>query len=205
MMAVWGSNNKFALLGGMRAVAQLVSYEIPMVLSIVVAVMFAGSLSMVRIVEAQGGLFGLGWFVFAFPVGPLAFLVYFIAALAEVNSTPFDIPEAESEIIAGYHTEYTGMKFGMFQMTEFVGTFAQACLATTLFLGGWQGPLLPPFLWFAVKVSVLVFVFWWLKGTLPRFRVDQLMGFAWKVLVPIALGNIFVAGLMISTYQSLVR
>ena len=145
LMAGWGSNNKYSLLGGMRAVAQLVSYEVPMALSILVIVMLTGSLSMQRIVEAQsgpGGL-GIGWFIFAVPIGPIAFVTYFIAAVAETNRIPFDIPEAESEIVAGYHTEYTGMKFGLFQMGEYVTMIAQACIITTLFLGGWQGPILP--------------------------------------------------------------
>jgi len=207
MMAGWGSNNKYSLLGGMRAVAQLVSYEVPMVLSIVVAVMLAGTLSMQKIVEAQagpGGL-GMGWFVFFIPVGPVAFLTYFVSAVAETNRSPFDIPEAESEIIAGYHTEYTGMKFGLFQMAEYLSMFAQASIVTVLFLGGWQGPLLPSYIWFLVKVAVLIFVFMWLRGTLPRFRVDQLMGFAWKVLVPIALANIFVTGALISLTQAILK
>lgn len=205
LMAGWGSNNKYSLLGGMRAVAQLVSYEVPMALSIVVIVMMAGSLSMVKIVEAQAGPgnLGLGWFVFAFPIGPLAFLTYFIAAVAETNRAPFDIPEAESEIIAGYHTEYSGMKFGLFQMGEYMAVFVQSAIMTTLFFGGWQGPVLPSYIWFFLKFAALVFVFMWMRGTLPRLRVDELMAVAWKFLVPVTLANIVLTGIVISLAQAI--
>lgn len=205
MLAGWGSNNKYSLLGGMRAVAQLVSYEVPMALSILVPVMLAGSLSMVKIVEAQSGPgnIGVGWFIFAFPIGPIAFCTYFVSAIAETNRSPFDLPEAESEIIAGYHTEYTGMKFGLFQMGEYLTMLIQSCIVTTLFLGGWQGPVLPSYIWFGLKVSMLVFVFMWMRGTLPRLRVDELMGFAWKFLVPVTLANIFLAGIMISVIKAI--
>jgi NADH-quinone oxidoreductase subunit H len=205
LMAGWGSNNKYSLLGGMRAVAQLVSYEVPMALSILVVVMLAGSLSMVKIVEAQSGPgnIGVGWFIFAFPIGPIAFLTYFISAIAETNRAPFDIPEAESEIIAGYHTEYTGMKFGLFQMGEYLAVIVQSCIIVTLFLGGWQGPVLPSYIWFGLKVSLVIFVFMWMRGTLPRLRVDELMGFAWKFLVPVSLANIFLTGLLISLVKAI--
>jgi len=207
IMAGWGSNNRYSLLGGMRAIAQLVSYEVPMALSILVAVMLAGSLSMQKIVEAQGGpgSVGLGWYVFLFPVGPVAFLTYFISAVAETNRSPFDLPEAESEIVAGYHTEYSGLKWGLFMMAEYLSMVAQACVVTVLFLGGWQGPILPSYVWFFLKLSAIIFVFMWFRGTLPRFRVDQLMGFAWKVLVPIALLNIFVTGGIISLAQAITK
>jgi NADH-quinone oxidoreductase subunit H len=206
LMAGWGSDNKYSLLGGMRAVAQLVSYEVPMALSIMVVVMLAGSLSMQKIIEAQAGPgnVGLGWYIFAVPVGPIAFLTYFVAAVAETNRAPFDIPEAESEIVAGYHTEYTGMKFGLFQMGEYVTTFAQCCIITILFLGGWQGPLLPSYIWFGIKVSALIFVFMWMRGTLPRLRVDELMAFAWKTLIPITLVNILLTGILIKLAQAVV-
>ncbi len=205
MLAGWGSNNKYSLLGGMRGVAQLVSYEVPMALSILVPVMLAGSLSMVKIVEAQSGPgnIGVGWFIFAFPIGPIAFCTYFVSAIAETNRSPFDIPEAESEIVAGYHTEYTGMKFGLFQMGEYLTMLIQSCIVTTLFLGGWQGPVLPSYIWFGLKVSMLVFVFMWMRGTLPRLRVDELMGFAWKFLVPVTLVNIFLTGIMISVIKAI--
>lgn len=205
LMAGWGSNNKYSLLGGMRAVAQLVSYEVPMALSVVVIVMMTGSLSMVKIVEAQAGPgnLGIGWYIFAFPVGPLAFLTYFTAAVAETNRAPFDIPEAESEIIAGYHTEYSGMKFGLFQMGEYMAVFLQSAIMVTLFLGGWQGPILPSYVWFFLKFSAMVFVFMWMRGTLPRLRVDELMAVAWKFLVPVTLANIFVTGIIISLAQAI--
>jgi NADH-quinone oxidoreductase subunit H len=205
MMAGWGSNNKYSLLGGMRAVAQLISYEVPMALSIMVIVMLTGSLSMQKIVEAQAGPggIGVGWFIFAFPVGPIAFFTYFISAVAETNRSPFDIPEAESEIVAGYHTEYTGMKFGLFQMGEYVTMFAQSSLLATLFFGGWQGPILPSYIWFFLKVSVFVFIFMWMRGTLPRLRVDELMGFAWKTLVPVTLANIFLTGIIITIARAI--
>jgi NADH-quinone oxidoreductase subunit H len=176
-----------------------------MVLSILVIVMLTGSLSMQKIVAAQAGPgnLGIGWFIFAFPVGPIAFLTYFISAIAETNRAPFDIPEGESEIVAGYHTEYTGMKFGLFQMGEYVTMFAQSCIATTLFFGGWQGPILPSYVWFGLKVFVFIFIFMWMRGTLPRLRVDELMGFAWKFLVPVALANIFLAGVIISLVKAI--
>jgi NADH-quinone oxidoreductase subunit H len=205
LMAGWGSNNKYSLLGGMRAVAQLISYEVPMALSILVIVMLTGSLSLTKIVEAQGGPgnLGLGWFIFYFPIGPIAFATYFVSAVAETNRSPFDIPEAESEIVAGYHTEYTGMKFGLFQMGEYVTMFAQSCIIVTLFFGGWQGPVLPSYVWFGLKVSAMIFVFMWMRGTLPRLRVDELMGFAWKFLVPVTLANIFLTGILISLVQAI--
>lgn len=187
-MAGWGSRNKYALLGAMRAAAQIVSYEIPQVLSVVGVLLIAGSLSMQKIVEAQNV-----WFIVLQPVG---FLIFLVASLAEINRTPFDIPEAESEIIAGYHTEYSGLKFGMFMMAEYVSTFAVAAIGAAMFLGGWRGPILPGWLWFAIKTFLLLFVILWLRYTLPRFRVDQLMNFAWKVLVPLALANLLVAGLI---------
>lgn len=205
LMSGWGSNNKYSLLGGMRAVAQLVSYEVPMALSILVIVMLTGSLSMQKIVEAQAGPgnIGVGWFVFAFPIGPIAFFTYFIAAVAETNRAPFDLPEAESELVAGYHTEYSGMKFGLFQMGEYVTTFVQSAIMSTLFFGGWQGPILPSYVWFGIKVFAFVFIFMWMRGTLPRLRVDELMGFAWKFLVPVTLANIFLTGVLISLVKAI--
>lgn len=188
LMAGWGSRNKYALLGAMRAGAQLVSYEIPMVLAAIGPLLLAGTMSMNGIVEAQGVV----WFIL---LQPLGFLIFFIAGVSEANRTPFDLPEAESEIVAGYHVEYSGMKFGLFQMAEFISTIGISAIAATLFLGGWQGPLLPGYVWFTAKTVLLVFVFLWLRGTLPRLRVDQLMGFAWKALVPLALLNILITGL----------
>jgi len=189
-MAGWGSNNKYSLLGGMRSAAQIVSYEVPLIISMVTAVMFAGTLSMQKIVEAQSGL---GWFVFQ-PNMALAFLIFVISATAEINRTPFDIPEAESELVAGFHTEYSGMKFAMFFLGEYTNLFIVSALAATLFLGGWQGPFLPPVLWFLIKTYGIITALMWVRWTFPRVRVDQLMGFAWKVLTPIAFANLAVLG-----------
>jgi NADH-quinone oxidoreductase subunit H len=194
-MAGFGSNNKFALIGGMRAVAQIISYEIPQVLSIVTVLLLAGSLSLVKIVDRQGAL----WFVAVIPVGTIAFLIYGISAIAETNRTPFDLPEAESEIVAGHHTEYSGMKFGLFYLAEYLNLFVVCAIGSTLFLGGWQGPFLPPWIWFLAKTYLLIFVAMWIRGTLPRFRIDQMMAFAWKVLVPISLANIVLTGVLVST------
>lgn len=193
-MAGYGSNNKFALLGAMRGVAQIISYEIPQVLSIVTVLLLAGSLSLVKIVDKQSV-----WpFIAVIPVGPIAFIIFLISAIAETNRTPFDLPEAESEIVAGHHTEYSGMKFGLFYIAEYLSLFVVCAIGSTLFLGGWQGPFLPPWIWFLAKTYLLIFVAMWIRGTLPRFRIDQLMGFAWKVLVPIALGNIVLTSVLVT-------
>ena len=194
-MAGWASRNKYSLLGGMRAIAQMVSYEIPLVLSAVVVIMNVGSLNAKKIVLAQDSL----WFVFT-PWGLAAFVVFFIAALAETNRSPFDLPEAESELIAGYFTEYSGFKFALFFLGEYISIFAISGLAVVLFLGGGAGPgaeSLPwlAAVWFLVKIFALIAVMIWLRGTLPRLRVDQLMGFAWKFLLPISIVNIFVSGM----------
>jgi NADH-quinone oxidoreductase subunit H len=197
-MAGWSSRNKYALLGAMRAIAQMVSYEIPLILSTVAVVMMAGTLSLTQIVDAQAG--GIGsWFV-ATPWGFAAFLLFFVAATAEANRTPFDMPEAESEIIAGYFTEYSGFKFALFFLGEYLGLFAASGLAITLFLGGWQAPVsfldgIPSYFWFFAKLGTLVLVFIWMRGTLPRLRMDQLMALAWKFMLPMALINIVTAGL----------
>jgi NADH-quinone oxidoreductase subunit H len=188
-MAGWGSNNKYSLLGGMRSAAQIISYEIPLILAMVTAVMFAGTLSMQKIVEAQKDM----WFVFQ-PNMAVAFLVFLIAGTAEVNRTPFDIPEAESELVAGFHTEYSGMKFAMFFLGEYTNMFIISALAAALFLGGWNGPFLPPVVWFLIKTYGIVTLLMWIRWTLPRVRVDQLMGFAWKVLTPVSFANLAIAG-----------
>jgi len=194
-MAGWASRNKYSLLGGMRAIAQMVSYEIPLVLSAVVVVMIVGSLNAAEIAKAQQGW---NWFVFQ-PWGLAAFVIFFIGSLAETNRSPFDLPEAESEIIAGYFTEYSGFKFALFFLGEYIAMFAISGLAVTLFLGAGAGPgveSLPwlKIVWFLAKVCILIGVMIWLRGTLPRLRVDQLMGFAWKFLLPLSILNIFVAG-----------
>jgi NADH-quinone oxidoreductase subunit H len=190
-MAGWSSNNKYSVLGGMRTVAQMISYEIPMVLSVVGVLLLVGSLSMVSIVDAQGE-----WRLPFVVLQPLAFVLYFTAAIAEVNRSPFDLPEGESEIVAGYHIEYSGIKFAMFLLAEYINAFSICAIATTLFLGGWRGPVLPSWAWFFLKTYGLYFVLIWLRGTLPRLRVDQLMDFAWKTLVPLALTNLMLTALV---------
>ncbi len=189
-MAGWGSGNKYSMLGAMRASAQIISYEIPLVLSVLSIVMLTGSLNMAKIVEAQGQV----WFAFS---QPIAFLIYFISALAETNRAPFDISEAESELVAGFHTEYSGMKFSMFFLAEYTNMFIVSAVAATLFLGGWQGPFLPGIFWFLVKVYFIIFLMMWIRWTFPRFRVDQLMNFAWKFLVPLAFLNILATALFL--------
>jgi NADH-quinone oxidoreductase subunit H len=191
MMAGWSSNSKYSLYGGMRSVAQIVSYEIPAAMAIMTVVILVGSLSMQQIVGAQKG--GIqNWFIFRNPFTFLAFFVYFISSLAEVNRTPFDIPEAESELVAGYHTEYSGMRFAFFYLAEYANMLVVAGVATTIFLGGWTqvlpgaltAQLIPGPIMFFLKVLVLIFVQMWLRWSLPRLRVDQLMYLCWKVLLP---------------------
>jgi len=194
-MAGWASNNKYSLIGAMRAVAQMVSYEIPLVLSIMGVILITGSLSMNQIVQAQSVPFIL--------LQPLGFLIYFLSASAELNRTPFDLLEAESEIVAGYHTEYSGMKFALFYLAEYGHALAMSAIAATLFLGGWLGPGLPSFLWFVIKVLFIFFIIFWIRSTLPRLRVDQLMGFAWKCLFPLALINLFITGAEVIIWEAL--
>ena len=231
-MGGWASRSKFSILGAMRSVAQIISYEVPGVLSVVVVIMLTGTLSLVGIVEAQAGR----WFIFT-PWGFVAASIFFLSGVAEVNRTPFDMPEAESELVGGFHTEYSGMKFALWYMAEFLEAFAICALTVTLFLGGWQGPAIPfwtlalliavilgtarrlalpvrgigvlaflglsvrfgtepipSWIWFLAKTYALVFVLVWLRGTFPRLRVDQLMGLAWKFLLPLSLVNIVAAG-----------
>jgi NADH-quinone oxidoreductase subunit H len=190
VLAGWASNSKYSLLGGLRAAAQMVSYELSLGLSVLGVVMMTGSLSLVDIVEAQGGT----WYGI-FPkwnVIPqfLGFAIFLVSSNAELNRAPFDLPEAETELVAGFHTEYSSMKFAMFFLAEYANMIAASALATTLFLGGWQGPFFPPVVWFVLKVFGFIFLFIWLRATLPRFRYDQLMGFGWKVLLPLALANV---------------
>jgi NADH-quinone oxidoreductase subunit H len=190
VLAGWASNSKYSLLGGLRSSAQMVSYELGLGLSVLGVVMMTGSLSLVDIVEAQKGTW-LGilprWNIFPQFLG---FVIFMISSNAELNRAPFDLPEAETELVAGFHTEYSSMKFALFFMAEYANMIAAAALATTLFLGGWRGPLLPPVIWFLLKVFAFIFLFIWVRATLPRFRYDQLMGFGWKVLLPLALANV---------------
>jgi len=188
-MAGWGSNNKYSLLGAMRNVAAVVSYEIPLVLSIVGVVLITGSLSLNQIVIAQDIPFIL--------LQPLGFLLFFIGGCAEINRSPFDLMEADSELVAGFHTEYSGMKFALFYLAEYAEALAISAIITTLFLGGWRGPLLPPWLWFLLKVIAVFFVMVWTRTTFPRLRIDQLMALAWKFLLPLALINLIITGIQV--------
>ena len=202
----WASNSKYSLLGGLRSAAQVISYELNVGLAIVGVLLLAGSLSLVKITEAQAGGFW-HWYVFAFPFPQIfAFVVYVISSVAETNRLPFDLPEAESELVAGFFTEYSGMRFAFFFLAEYANMILVSCIAAALFLGGWNAPypgtLLPENLawvegvmWFTVKVYFFLFLFFWLRATLPRLRYDQLMRFGWKVMLPIALGNILVTAI----------
>jgi NADH-quinone oxidoreductase subunit H len=187
VLAGWASNNKFSLLGGMRAAAQMVSYEVFMGLSLVGVVMLAGSFNLTDIVHRQRHLW---YFVPQF----LGFVVFFLGGIAETHRLPFDLPEGESELGAGFHTEYSGMKFGMFFIGEYIGIMLVSAMTTVLFLGGWYGPFLPPFLWFGIKTGLLVGFFILLRAALPRPRYDQFMAFGWKLLLPLTLLNILVTG-----------
>lgn len=181
VMAGWGTNNKYSLLGGLRSAAQLISYEVPIVLGVLCVVIYAGSMSTVTIVEQQAGF---NWFIFKPPLF-FASVIFMIGQLAETNRTPFDLPEAESELVSGFHTEYSGMRFAIFFLAEFANTFVASAMAVVLFFGGWDG--VPGFwgvLWLLVKSYVLVYLLMWIRWTMPRVRIDQLLGFAWKVLVP---------------------
>ena len=199
-MAGWGSNNKFSMLGAMRAIAQMVSYELPLIITVLPVVMIVGSLSPDAIVDAQAGYsHGLvpRWFAFT-PWGAAAFLLFFVSGLVESNRTPFDVPEGESEIVAGHMTEYSGFKYAIFFLAEYFGMFAVSGLAVTLFLGGWHAPLrwlefIPSYVWFFAKLAMLLFVFVWIRGTLPRMRVDHVMNFAWKFMMPMAFTCILAA------------
>jgi len=206
-LAGWSSNSKYSLLGGLRASAQMVSYEIALGLSLVGVLIMAGSFSLQDIVKAQAGSYWHvipRWNIFQGQI--VGFFVYLMAAYAETNRIPFDLPEAETELVAGYHTEYSAMKFAMFFMAEYANMITVACLATLLFFGGWHGPIFgPPLLqailpvfWFVAKVFVFLFVYIWVRGTLPRFRYDQLMAFGWKFLLPLAIANLVITGLVVA-------
>ena len=189
-MAGWASNNKYTIIAAMRDVAAVVSYEIPLALSLVGVILVAGSMSMNEIVQAQKNIPLIFW-------QPLGFSIFFISGLAEINRTPFDLLEADSEIIAGFHTEYSGMKFALFYLMEYAETLALSALVATFFLGGWQGFLLPGWLWLLLKIVIVFFVIMWIRATLPRVRIDQMMAMAWKFLFPLALLNLVITGIEI--------
>jgi NADH-quinone oxidoreductase subunit H len=194
VLAGWSSNNKYALLGGIRAAAQMISYEVFMGLSLMGVVLLAGSFSLPAIVEAQREL----WFVIPQFLG---FVLFLIAGLAETRRTPFDLPEAESELVAGYHSEYSGMKFGMFFVGEYLGVTLISAMITVLFFGGWLGPILPPIVWFLLKTFFFIALFILLRGALPRPRFDQLMSWGWKVMLPLALANLVVTGALVLAWR----
>ncbi len=201
VLAGWASNSKYSLLGGLRSSAQMISYELSYGMALATVILMAGSLSFREVVDGQAGYwFGMipRWYVFwLFPLGLIAFLVYAISGIAETNRAPFDFPEAEQELVAGYHTEYSSMRFAMFFLAEYINMITVSAVATNLFLGGWHGPWLPPeygWIWFLTKLGVLLFVYLWIRWTLPRFRYDQLMAFGWKLLLPVATVNLLLTG-----------
>ena len=206
-LAGWSSNNKYSLMGGLRSSAQMISYELALGLSLIGPIMLAGSLDLGQIVEVQSRWHGTGWLIL---FAPLSFITYLIAAIAETNRVPFDLPEAETELVAGFHTEYSAMKFALFFLAEYINMFTVSMLATTLFLGGWNVPFadvvfgrgsflfaLVSVIGFLLKVIFFLFLYIWIRGTLPRFRFDQLMSFGWKFLLPLALASIFVTATLI--------
>jgi NADH-quinone oxidoreductase subunit H len=196
----WSSNNKYSLLGGLRTSAQMLSYELPMGVALLSVILMAGTMNLNEIVKVQGGFGGLGWLIF---VQPIAFLIYFISALAEAGRAPFDLPETENELIGGFATEYGAMKFGLFFGAEYVHMIVISCIATTLFLGGWQGPLatqiplLQP-VYFLLKMALFIFLFIWIRASIPRVRFDKMMKFCWKFLLPLGVVNLFVTALVIA-------
>jgi len=198
LLGGWASNSKYSLLGGLRSAAQVISYELSLGLALVGPILLSESLSMVKMTEAQGG--GIWkWFVV---VQPVAFVIYMICAIAETNRLPFDLPEAESELVAGFFTEYSGMRFAFFFLAEYANMILVSCIATVAFLGGWQAPLpflqfIPPIVWFLAKVYFLLFFYFWLRATVPRLRFDQLMAFGWKIMLPLALANILITSTVV--------
>ncbi len=202
LLAGWSSNSKYSLLGGLRAAAQVISYELPLGLALVGPILLSESLSMMEMSKQQGGGFW-AWYIWQQPV---AFVIYLICAIAETNRLPFDLPEAESELVAGFFTEYSGMRFSFFFMAEYANMILVSCVAASAFLGGWQPPLpfldfIPPLLWFLVKVYAILFFFIWLRATLPRLRFDQLMAFGWKIMLPLALANVLVTATIVYFFQ----
>jgi|UniRef100_A0A7V6A4L4 NADH-quinone oxidoreductase subunit H len=190
LMAGWASNNKYSVLGAIRSVAQNVAYEIPLLITLMSVILMAGSFSLADIVAAQSKY----WFVLS---QPLAFILYIICATAETNRAPFDLPEAESELVAGFHTEYSGMRFALFFLAEYTNMFIVSAIATVFFLGGWRGPFLPGIVWFLIKVYAIIFLIMWFRWTFPRVRFDQLITFAWKILIPLAFVNLILTAFIL--------
>jgi NADH-quinone oxidoreductase subunit H len=190
LMAGWSSNNKYSLIGAVRSVAQNVAYEIPLLLSTMSIIIMTNTFKMGDIVRAQSSV----WFIF---LQPIAAIIFFIATTAETNRAPFDLVEAESELVSGFHTEYTGMRFSLFFLAEYTNMVIAAAMFTTLFLGGWYGPFFPGLIWFLIKTYFLIFVVMWIRWTYPRIRFDQLMNFAWKILIPVALVNLLVTSFVL--------
>ncbi|MBF8251539.1 MAG: nuoH [Deltaproteobacteria bacterium] len=193
VLAGWSSESKYSLLGGLRSSAQMISYELSMGFAIVGVIMMSQSLSMVKIIEAQKGV----WFIIPQFLG---FAIYITAAIAELNRTPFDLPEGESELVSGYFTEYSSMKYAMFMLAEYINIITVSGIVTTLYLGGWHGPIMPPFIWFMVKLFAVVFFMIWVRATFPRFRYDQLMTFGWKVLLPASIVNILLTAVFMTVF-----
>jgi len=198
LLGGWASNSKYSLLGGLRSAAQVISYELSLGLALVGPILLSQSLSMVKMTEAQGGGFWK-WFIV---VQPIAFVIYLICAIAETNRLPFDLPEAESELVAGFFTEYSGMRFAFFFLAEYANMILVSCIATVAFLGGWHAPLpflefIPPVVWFIGKVYFFLFFYIWLRATVPRLRFDQLMAFGWKIMLPLALANILITSTVV--------
>jgi NADH-quinone oxidoreductase subunit H len=194
LMAGWSSNNKYAALGAIRSVAQNIAYEIPLLLTSMSIIIMVGSFKLSDIVAAQGSF----WFIL---VQPVAFLLFIICGTAETNRAPFDIPEAESELVAGFHTEYSGMRFALFFLAEYTNMFIVAAVTAVLFLGGWRGPFLPPVVWFLIKVYIIIFIMMWFRWTFPRLRFDQLITFAWKILIPVSIVNLLITALALKLFQ----
>lgn len=194
LMAGWGSNNKYSLLGGMRTIAMVVSYEIPLAFSMLGIVMITGTLNLNEIVASQSSVWNI-------VLQPVAFVIFTIAALAELNRSPFDMTEAEQEIVAGFHTEYTGMRFALFFMAEYANLFVVSALGVTLFFGGWHGPILPSWLWFMLKSYAMIFFILWIRWTMPRARIDKMMKFNWKFLIPLSIANVLITGVGIKIIQ----
>ncbi len=190
LMAGWSSNNKYAVFGAIRSVAQNIAYEIPLLITVMSVILMVGSFRLSDIVAAQGSY----WFVL---VQPLAFILFITCATAETNRAPFDLPEAESELVAGFHTEYTGMRFALFFLAEYTNMFITSAVGAVLFLGGWQGPILPGVVWLLLKVYALIFLMMWFRWTFPRVRFDQLITLAWKVLIPLAFANLLITALVL--------